>query len=389
MSNTLYSMGFTDRSANAEALNRAGGNIERAIEMLTSGGVSKPPPPSATASARHQATASSSSTSAPTSDELRLKGVLETVLAQLANMGFSDRERNVAALKQSGGDIEQAVLILSAQVPPPSVPSRPQAPQTLSTPTLAMPAPSQPQFGSSVQADLLSLFNPTQPLYGVNSQIHTQAAYNAQLQAQIHGVQFSDLQQPTSAGSPSPFGILQQQHQQQQLGQMPSGNSAFSMQQGFATQPNNMNVPIQPGTQFGQAPGQQSPFGNQFISTQLVSPQQLDLGFSQQPFGHSSASIQQPFPQQNMPSMQLMQPMQPQLGQQIQGYGQQQGSQMFGGQQHVQPSQGLGQMGSMGQAGYIQPGSLMQPMMPQAHQQPRQFGMGDLAEEKSPFNPFR
>jgi len=92
-------MGFGDDEANLQALKQTNGDLNTAVTIV----IKIPPKSPATSAPRIGASASGG-----------LPGQ-SALLTSLANLGFKDEKRNLEALKQANGNIDQAVNILVKQ----------------------------------------------------------------------------------------------------------------------------------------------------------------------------------------------------------------------------------------------------------------------------------
>jgi hypothetical protein len=96
----LRDMGFGDDDANLQALRQTGGDLNSAVNIIVK-------LPSTRASAP--------SSSAPAPAPVATARGEQAKLAQLYNFGFKDEKKNIDALRQASGNVDQAVNILVKQ----------------------------------------------------------------------------------------------------------------------------------------------------------------------------------------------------------------------------------------------------------------------------------
>lgn len=98
-------MGFGDEEANLQALRQTHGDLNAAVSIV----VKNPPSSRTTTATTTTAPRIGASPSGPNA------AGQAALLASLANLGFKDEKKNLEALKQANGNIDQAVNILVKQ----------------------------------------------------------------------------------------------------------------------------------------------------------------------------------------------------------------------------------------------------------------------------------
>jgi len=108
----MADMGLKDTRKNVEALERAKGKVEVAVQLVLNGSSSNN-----NGGANSYVASSSESSIAPTSNKLdkRRQLTVQEKLAQIRGMGFSDDAKSASALESANGDVETACAMLLSE----------------------------------------------------------------------------------------------------------------------------------------------------------------------------------------------------------------------------------------------------------------------------------